>query len=51
MGKDEWMYILDQWKKDEFKNLSQQNKINRASSRGVAVHTTCYRAHHNVALE
>ena len=51
MGVDTWTYLLDKWKSDEFKVVSQQNKINRSSKKGGAVHTTGRRAHHDVALE
>ncbi|XP_058778900.1 uncharacterized protein LOC131652921 isoform X2 [Vicia villosa] len=51
MGEKVYAYLLDGWKSDEFKKTSQQNKTNRASTRGGAVHTTGRKAHHDVAKE
>ena len=51
MGEKDYAYLLERWQTEEFKKLSQQNKTNRASTRGGAVHTTGRRAHHDVALE
>ncbi|XP_058752175.1 uncharacterized protein LOC131625322 [Vicia villosa] len=39
------------WKSDAFKKLSAQNKTNRSSARGGAVHSSGRKAHVDVALE
>ncbi|XP_058735947.1 uncharacterized protein LOC131608020 [Vicia villosa] len=51
MGVDTWEFLLAKWETKEFKDVSKQNKINRSSSRGGAVHTSGRIAHHDVALE
>ena len=51
MGVDTWTFLLDKWQTKEFKDVSEQNKINRSSSRGGAVHTSGRIAHHDVSLE
>ncbi|XP_058741387.1 uncharacterized protein LOC131613759 isoform X1 [Vicia villosa] len=51
MGVDTWAFLLAKWETKEFKDVSKQNKINRSSSRGGAVHTSGRIAHHDVALE
>ncbi|CAI8584722.1 unnamed protein product [Vicia faba] len=38
MGEDTWAVLLDKWRSKEFKDVFQQNKINRSSSIGGAVH-------------
>ncbi|MCI11291.1 hypothetical protein A2U01_0032391, partial [Trifolium medium] len=35
-----WTGLKDYWKSEEFLKISNQNKINRASKRGGAVHTS-----------
>ncbi|XP_058751639.1 uncharacterized protein LOC131645254 [Vicia villosa] len=51
MGVDTWVFLLEKWQTKEFKDVSKQNKTNRSSSRGGAVHTSGRKAHHDVALE
>ncbi|KAL5080521.1 hypothetical protein RYX36_008942 [Vicia faba] len=51
MGEKVYAYLLDGWQIEEFKKVSRQNKTNRASTKGGAVHTTGRRAHHDVAIE
>ena len=49
MGEAAWTGLQDYWKTDAFKKTSSQNKSNRSSSRGGAVHTTGRTAHLEVA--
>lgn len=51
MGEDAYDALLDYWKGDNFKKLSSQNKTNRGSTKGGALHTTGRKAHHDVALD
>ncbi|KAL5102120.1 hypothetical protein RYX36_006447, partial [Vicia faba] len=51
MGVYTWVFLLDKWQSKEFKDVSKQNKINRSSSRGGAVHRPGCIAHHDIALE
>jgi hypothetical protein len=53
MNKDGWKYLTECWEEDEFKTRwrSEQNKINRASSKGEIVHTTGRKAHQDFALD
>jgi hypothetical protein len=51
MNEEGWKYLTDRWKEDEFKTRSERNKINRASSKGGALHTTGRKAHHDIALD
>ncbi|XP_058750900.1 uncharacterized protein LOC131623924 [Vicia villosa] len=51
MGVDTWKFLLEKWQTKDFKDVSKQNKTNRSSSRGGAVHTSGRKAHHDVALE
>ncbi|XP_058731848.1 uncharacterized protein LOC131603526 isoform X2 [Vicia villosa] len=51
MGVDTWEFLIEKWQTKEFKDVSKQNKINRSSSKGGAVHTSGRRAHHDVALD
>ncbi|KAK2443675.1 hypothetical protein QL285_014760 [Trifolium repens] len=46
-----WKYLTDRWKEDDFKTRSERMKINRASSKGGALHTTGRKAHHDIALD
>ncbi|XP_050897419.1 uncharacterized protein LOC127104272 [Lathyrus oleraceus] len=48
---DAWVELQTYWKKTEFLAVSSQNKTNRASARGGAVHTTGRKAHIDVALQ
>ncbi|GAU50633.1 hypothetical protein TSUD_410270 [Trifolium subterraneum] len=49
--KEGWTYLTNKWKEEEFKKRSERNTINRASSKGGALHTTCRKAHHDIALD
>ncbi|XP_050919215.1 uncharacterized protein LOC127136731 [Lathyrus oleraceus] len=51
IGDDAWVELQTYWKKTEFLAVSSQNKTNRASARGGAVHTTGRKAHIDVALQ
>jgi hypothetical protein len=51
MGEDAYAGLLEYWKSDKFNKLSSQNKTNRGSGKGGAVHTTGRKAHHDVALD
>ncbi|WJX73437.1 hypothetical protein P8452_57219 [Trifolium repens] len=51
MNEEGWKYLTDRWEEDEFKTRSERNKINRASSKGRALHTTGRKAHHDIALD
>ncbi|XP_050908635.1 uncharacterized protein LOC127122326 [Lathyrus oleraceus] len=51
IGDDAWVELQTYWKKTEFLTVSSQNKTNRASARGGAVHTTGRKAHIDVALQ
>ncbi|KAK2397228.1 hypothetical protein QL285_058826 [Trifolium repens] len=51
MNEEGWKYLTDRWEEDEFKTRSERNKINRASSKGGALHTTGRKAHHDIALD
>ncbi|KAK2366642.1 hypothetical protein QL285_080003 [Trifolium repens] len=46
-----WKYLTDRWKEDDFKTRSERMKINRASSKGGALHTMGRKAHHDIALD
>ncbi|XP_045802058.1 uncharacterized protein LOC123895641 isoform X1 [Trifolium pratense] len=45
-----WKGLIDHWEGEAFKKISTQNKTNRASGKGGAVHTTGRKAHVDVAL-
>lgn len=49
IGEDAWAGLLVYWNSEEFKKLSIQNKTNRASTRGGAVHTSGRKSHVEVA--
>jgi len=51
IGDDAWVELQTYWKNTEFLAVSSQNKTNRASARGGAVHTTGRKAHIDVALQ
>ncbi|XP_050878427.1 uncharacterized protein LOC127082225 [Lathyrus oleraceus] len=51
IGDDAWVELQTYWQKTEFLAVSSQNKTNRASARGRAVHTTGRKAHIDVALQ
>lgn len=51
IGEDAWTGLEDYWKSSDFLKFSDQNKTNRGSTRGGAVHTTGRKAHIDVALE
>lgn len=51
IGDDAWVELQTYWKKTDFLVVSSQNKTNRASARGGAVHTTGRKAHIDVALQ
>ncbi|KAL5078242.1 hypothetical protein RYX36_017226 [Vicia faba] len=57
MKKPDWMdedvrkYLQEGWKLEEFKEVSKQNKKNRASTKGGAVYTSGRKTHHDVALD
>ncbi|GAU47010.1 hypothetical protein TSUD_403200 [Trifolium subterraneum] len=51
IGDDAWKELQEIWKSDEFKKISNQNKVNRDSKRGGAVHTSGRKSHVDVALE
>ncbi|GAU42703.1 hypothetical protein TSUD_43130 [Trifolium subterraneum] len=51
MFKLSWTGITDYWKSEEFLKISNQNKNNRASKKGGALHTSGRKAHADVALE
>ncbi|KAL5058305.1 hypothetical protein RYX36_029909 [Vicia faba] len=51
MGEYVWKYLLEEWQLDEFKQVSEQNKKNQASTKSGAVHTSRHRAHHDVSLD
>ncbi|WJX72913.1 hypothetical protein P8452_56748 [Trifolium repens] len=51
MNGEGWKYLNDRWKEDDFKIRSERMKINRASSKGGALHTTGRKAHHDIALD
>ncbi|WJX72945.1 hypothetical protein P8452_56778 [Trifolium repens] len=46
-----WTGLEDEWKKEKFLKISKQNKANRASKKGGALHTSGRKAHVDVALE
>ncbi|GAU48783.1 hypothetical protein TSUD_406260 [Trifolium subterraneum] len=51
MENEGWTYLTNSWQQEDFKLHSQRNKINRASSKGGALHTTGRKAHHDIALD
>lgn len=51
MGDEAWIGLLEYWQSDAFLKISTQNKTNRASEKGGAVHTTGRRSHLEVALD
>ncbi|XP_058763998.1 uncharacterized protein LOC131637430 [Vicia villosa] len=51
IGQKAWDGLETYWKSDAFKKLSAQNKTNRSSARGGAVHYSGRKAHVDVALE
>lgn len=52
MGDGAWIGLQDKWNTDKtYLDLSAQNKTNRASNKGGAVHTTGRRSHLDVALD
>ena len=50
MGEITWAQLLDYWESKEFKEISSQNKTNRASVRGGALHSTGRKSHPEIAL-
>ena len=44
-----WDALLAHWATGDFKALTTQNKVNRASTRGGVLHTTGRTPHHEVA--
>ncbi|XP_027186606.1 uncharacterized protein [Cicer arietinum] len=51
IGEEAWTSLQAYWEGTSFKNISNQNKTNRASTRGGAVHTSGRKAHIDVAIE
>ena len=51
IGEGAWDGLQAYWNGVGFKQISSQNKVNRASARGGAVHTTGRKSHLDVALE
>ncbi|XP_058758798.1 uncharacterized protein LOC131632050 [Vicia villosa] len=51
IGEEAWLGLQDHWNTPEFLAVSSQNKTNRASERGGAVHTSGRKAHIDIALE
>ncbi|XP_058754574.1 uncharacterized protein LOC131627737 [Vicia villosa] len=51
MGEDAYKGLLKHWESDGFKKMYSQNKNNRSSSKGGAVHSTGRKAHHDIALD
>ncbi|XP_027186919.1 uncharacterized protein [Cicer arietinum] len=51
IGEEAWTGLQAYWEGTSFKNISNQNKTNRASTRGGAVHTSGRKAHIDVAIE
>ena len=49
IGEDSWRGLTTYWDSPEFQRLSAQNKANRASTKGGAVHTSGRIAHSEVA--
>ena len=43
-----WDMLLEEWAKEEYIALQQQNKTNRASNRDGALHTTGRAPHHEI---
>ncbi|XP_058750947.1 uncharacterized protein LOC131623957 isoform X2 [Vicia villosa] len=48
--KEAWKGLIVHWEGEAFQKISTQNKTNRASGKGGAVHTTGRKAHVDVAL-
>ena len=51
MGEEAYNGLLSYWRGSTFKKISSQNKTNRASTRGGAVHTSGRKSHLDVAME
>lgn len=51
IGQQVWNDLLSYWASPEFTQISQRNRVNRASARGGAVHTSGRKSHVDVALE
>ncbi|WJX75311.1 hypothetical protein P8452_58855 [Trifolium repens] len=50
MSQTGWKFLILRWAEDDFKKLSQQNRINRASKKGGSLHSSGNIAHHEIAL-
>ena len=51
IGEQAWKDLNTYWQSQDFKKVSTQNKVNRSSTKGGAVHTTGQQAHLDKALK
>jgi len=50
IGEQTWIGLLTYWDSKKFKQKSIQNKLNRSSTRGGALHSTGRKSHVDIAL-
>ncbi|XP_068472509.1 uncharacterized protein [Phaseolus vulgaris] len=50
IGKQAWAKLLNYWDSPQFKDKSTQNKANRGSARGGALHSTGRKSHSDIAV-
>jgi len=50
IGEEAWGELLNYWDSQKFKDKSSQNKINRSSVRGGALHSSGRKSHLDIAL-
>jgi len=51
MGEEAWFGLLRYWDTQKFKEQSSQNKINRNTGRGGALHSSGCKSHLDIALD
>ncbi|XP_068501886.1 uncharacterized protein [Phaseolus vulgaris] len=50
IGQQAWVELLNYWDSQKFKDKSTQNKANRSSARGGALHSTGRKSHSDIAV-
>ena len=50
IGEQAWAELLNYWDSQQFKDKSTQNKANRGSARGGALHSTGQKSHLDIAV-
>jgi len=50
IGEQAWDELLNYWDSQQFKDKSTQNKSNRGSAHGGALHSTIQKSHSDIAV-